>query len=180
MMTIDPARASIVEAVLLQPLFTDGCEVHFFEGLQGKKLYQGVFKPVQDKNLSVVMSLPADTGNTMFIALADRAVPMVRRIVANLEEWSSEGNVSLGNIVLIENQELQASGYCGVILLPVSVSTILEALPETIKVRDALYPVMLVVPVSDAEHQVWKSHGHDALMSFLDDTQKQIVFEQVV
>jgi hypothetical protein len=81
----------------------------------------------------------------------------------------------LGNVLLLDFLELRERDIVGLILLPPNTANVLSHLPLDITVGDTEYRFLLVVFLSNMEHEVRKTKGHDALMDLFDNTNKDLV-----
>jgi hypothetical protein len=160
--------------VLCSEALQDECEIYSFEDSQGKKHYQGVALSKVDSNIACVFSLPTITKN-IYITLSDGDTAVVRRVLAMLEEVEIEDSVALGNVLLLDSVELQTHNIVGVILLPINVSNALNCLPAVIPIEKVEYTVLLVVFLTQAEHHLWVTQGHDALMDLFSGEGKDLV-----
>jgi hypothetical protein len=167
-------KASIIHCVLSGGSLQDECEIFSFEDDDGRKHYQAVAPSKSDAKSACVFSLPTD-GPNVYVTMSDGDRAVVRRVLAALEETETQSSVKLGNVLLLNSPELRAVNIVGVILLPPNVSNALNHLPPTITIRDVTYHFLLVVFLTEREHNVWKGEGHDALMDLFSTSDKDLV-----
>ena len=61
------------------------------------------------------------------------------------------------------------------ILLPINTSNILNFLPYQIEINEVNYNFILVVFLSPNEYLEWQTKGHDALMDYFIENEKDLV-----
>ena len=126
------------------------------------------------RNDACVFSLPTDTRN-VYVTVSNGDTTVIRRVLSALEEIEVQSTVKLGNVALLDSPELRARKIVGVLLLPPHASNALNHLPLQITIRDVVYRFMLVVFLTEREHDLWKTAGHNALMDFFSSSDKDLV-----
>jgi len=172
---LDPkTKATIIHSVLSEQALRPECEVLSFQGENGSKRYQAVALSKDDANIACIFSLPTKARN-IYVTVSDGDRAVLRRVLATLEDMEEESPILLGNVLQLDSSELRERNIVGLILLPPNTSNLLSHLPLDMSVGDIQYRFLLVVFLSRTEHEVWKSKGHDALMDFFTDTDKDLV-----
>ena len=170
-------KAEIVWRVLENEHIKDECE--FFEATfsnDGHSYVQGVADILPDPDLKVYFSIPRNTRN-IFITVSDGVGSVVRKVIGNIEQLDVN-DVSYFNrrqIVRFENENLNKQGIYGIVLLPLSVSGILDSIHEKFDFDNEEYCFHLVTMLSKAEMEVWEKDGFDSLMDLFDHTDKDLL-----
>lgn len=167
-------KAKIIHTVLDSNLFGDDCDIFSFEREDGVKRYQGESAYKFSPEMNVIFSIPTDCRN-IYITVSDGDNHIIRKVLATLEDIESESSLKLGNVQLFNSPELISRNICGVILLPINTSNILDFLPEHIICDQDDYRFLLVVFISEKEHLIWKQNGHDALMEYFSAIDKDLI-----
>jgi len=168
-------NAKIANFFLELPTLDDECELFAIE--DDRNVYrQGMVKVNTENEINVSFSFPhlSDSENVYVIA-SEGEPSLVRRLIANIQQLDNDSDVKLGNIQIFNSADLESIGIVGVILLPIEVSNLLCDLPDRFEYDCKDYKFLLVVPLSTKEHEVWKSDGHDALMDFFEETNKDLI-----
>ncbi|WDE05507.1 hypothetical protein SG34_000725 [Thalassomonas viridans] len=166
-------NAKIIEMVLAIDLVESECDLFRLEDHFGTTYRQAVAKV--DDEISVVFSLPQGKTSNIYILASDGQTDLLRNILANIEESEKETNIALGNLLLLNSEELIKRDICGVIFLPVDISNVLDSLPNNFCFENNEYKFLLVTFITNEEHQVWKNKGHDALMDYFTDNDKDLL-----
>ena len=173
-MKISPKQAVIIERMLSSALLKDDCQVRSLEDQSGEKVYQGIAQSV-DGSISVVFSLPTKEQAIVFALLTDGCESLAQRIVATLDDWSNNQKLAIGNVQEIEDSDLNEKGLSAIILLPTDVSDLLEHFTVDIHDSAMKFSTALVVLLTKNEYSRWKEIGHDGLMEYLEEENKDIV-----
>ncbi|WP_428410179.1 hypothetical protein [Hyphococcus sp.] len=175
-MGIPVIQGEIVSRVLALEHVDDECET-FENELIGReeKFRQVVARVKPDHDLFVIFNIPANTPS-IFITVSDGDRNLIRQVISNLEEIEKEGKqLEPTDVVAFEDKNLLASGVVAVVLVPLSVSGILCDLEESFSLNGKVYRFCLVVFLSKDEHELWKKQGSDALVSYFDSVDKDLL-----
>ena len=176
MTDIKQIRGEIVSKVLDLEHVADECEAFESElNTSNKKYFHVVAKLEPDDDINVAFSVPIEN-QSIFITASDGNAALVRRVLSNLDEIESEsGPLSVSDVVAFDDPELIKCRIAGVVLLPLSVSGVLCDLDEKIYINGKEYNFRLVTFLSQKEYKLWKTHGSDALMSYFDENDKDLL-----
>ena len=168
-------HASVIDTVLSAVPDALECQVHALSN-DGEAVYrQGVVQVPALPSVNVVFSLPSQESERVFVLASDGNVMFLRTLVANLQEMLATTTIELGQVLLLSDDELKQRKVAGVIFLPVSVSNLLQGLPEVINVDDRSYRFLLVVLITEIEHKLWLERGHNELMEYFEEIEKDVV-----
>ena len=171
----DKLKAIIVEKLASLAYLSPDCEFYRFEDERGDSYRQGVMKITdEEEDISVVFSVPHSSAN-IFILVTDGPGDLVRKVIANLDEIDRDEKIGFGAVKLLSSTELSALGIAGFIVLPVETSNLLGELSSSFKIEDHVFKFCLVVPISSEEYSLWKDKGHDALVNYFSDTEKDLI-----
>lgn len=178
-MNFEELRGQIVSRVLETERAGDEAELFGYVPKRGTTLHQAVVPVVPDDDLRIVFTIPTET-TSIFITVSDGDPPLVRRMLANLDEMERDGaTLGIGDVVRFEDKDLEQHGVAGVALLPLSLSGVLCGLDDTFEHGGRIYKFWLVVFLSFLEYGIWKAHGQEMLMAHFDDVDKDLfTFEQ--
>lgn len=169
----DRLNATIVDKVLSLDVVENECELFRIEDSNGTTFKQAV--AIVDDEISVVFSLPQNGRKNIYMLASDGSTDLLRNILANIEESESDRSILLGNVLLLESEELKNRDISGVLFLPIDTSPVLEDLPSNFYFEGTEYCFFLVTFLSFVEHDVWRTRGHDALMDFFAETEKDLI-----
>lgn len=179
-MEVARIRGEIVSRVLDLERIADECETHESElSSGGRKYLQAVAKVEPDDDLFVTFNIPTQT-HSIFITVSDGDTDLIRRVLSNLEQIEFEVKPNkVADVVAFDDSRLHEQGIVAVVLLPLSVSGVLCDLEESFVADDQNYTFRLVTFLSRKEYGLWRQFGIDALMSYFDETQKDLLtFDQ--
>ena len=174
MSKISKSADAIFPVILQQDYFEDACEVHSLEGDDGKKRHHAICQCKFDSSARLVFSLPEHTKN-VYITITDGDTKVIRRVMATLQDLEEYSEVTTGNVVLLNDPILKEAALCGVILLPGSVFNALDHLPDEVTVSAQNFRLLAVVFLTDQEHELWQTQGHDALIDHYSQTDKDLI-----
>lgn len=122
----------------------------------------------------IALNLPSYS-NSVFIALAKSDIKLASLVLANLEDYARETDVSfcLGEAVVMPSRsdcEIPHS----VILLRTESLTDLAEIADVEMIADRETSFYLVVPLNKDEHGLRETLGHDALLDTFEARQKDI------
>lgn len=179
--TLEEVKAAIVSRVLDNEYIAQECEFFETSFLDGEHSYiQGVASITPDPDLKIYFSIPEYTAN-IFITVSDGLEEFVRKIIGNIDQIdvNDPSYFTTRKVVRFENEELNKLGIFGVVLLPLSVSGILDDMEEVFEFSDKEYSFQLVSMLSKAEIELWEKDGFENLMEYFDTTDKDLLsFEQ--
>ena len=174
MSDIQKKGSVILNAVIGNDLFNDDRNLYYFERKDGVKRYQAVITLQSDVNLHVIFSIPTNTNN-IYITVSDGDTHLIRQLFATLEDSEEHEQVGIGCVQLFNDIRLITNDVKGVILLPINTSNILNFLPDQIEINEVNYHFLLVVFLSTNEYVEWQTKGHDALMDYFIENEKDLV-----
>lgn len=167
-------RASVVNQILDTDLVNEECELFYFERSDGLKRHQAVTTLKEHPAIAVISSLPTDTTN-IFITVLDGDTTLVRQILATIEDINSESVLKFGNVQLFDSPELQIRDIRGAIFLSTETSNILNFLPQQLKINGIDYQFLLVTFITFQEYMIWQERGHDGLMDYFIEVDKDLI-----
>jgi len=174
-------KAEVVYRVLDNEHIKDNCEFIDTEFHDDDNIYiQAKAGITPDNDLFVYFSIPQNTSN-IFITISDGDSDLVQKIIGNVEQKDvkSPSYFTKKKVVRYESQELNRLGVFGIVLLPLSVSGILDNMQEAFSFDNKEYRFHLVSMLSKEEIELWEKDGFDNLMEFFDSTDKDLLgFEQ--
>ncbi len=172
----EKVQAEIISRVLNNQHIADECENYHSEfGSNNQQYFQSVSRIEPDDDLFVIFATPTKT-KSVFITVSDGDKKLIRRVLSNLEEMELEGkSFNYRSVIRFEDAELKKNAICAVAILPLSVSGILCDLEESFVIGSNEYIFRLVVFLSEKEYSLWKDHGFDSLMSYFDETDKDLL-----
>lgn len=136
--------------------------------------YSAVCMSTFDTAVNLVCTLPTVTRN-IYVTVTEGDTNVVRRVLAVLEDFERVDAVRLGNVVLIDDPDLRAKQICGVILLPGNVFNVLDNLPNSQIIDSVEYYFVAVVFLTDEENEIRRNLGHDALMDYWTEIDKDLI-----
>lgn len=174
-------KAEVVCRVLDNEHIKDSCEFIDTEFNNDDNIYvQAKAGITPDNDLFVYFSIPKNTSN-IFITVSDGDSDLVQKIIGNVEQKDvkNPSYFTKRNVVRYENQELNKHGVFGIVLLPLSVSGILDSMEEVFEFANKEYSFHLVTMLSKTEIELWEKDGFESLMEFFDSSEKDLLsFEQ--
>jgi hypothetical protein len=168
-------NANIVHMILSGDVCAKDCELFLFVDDAGQSYRQGVISLIEDEDISIIFTLPQEQKSNIYLLATDGPIPLVRKLLANIEESESDSSIFTGNVLLMDGLELQERDIFGVIFLPVDVSNALDFLPSKFTFEHNDFEFILVVTISQKEHAIWKTQGHDALMDYVELNGKDLI-----
>jgi len=177
----EQVKAEVVYRVLDNEHIKDNCEFIDTEFHDDDNIYiQAKAGIIPDNDLFIYFSIPQNTPN-IFITISDGDSDLVQKIIGNVEQKDvkNPSYFTKKKVVRYENQELNRRGVFGIVLLPLSVSGILDSMEETFEFANKEYSFQLVTMLSKTEIELWEKDGFENLMEFFDSTDKDLLsFEQ--
>lgn len=167
-------RATIVNEVISNDILNDDCNLYYFEREDGIKRYQAVSTLHDNPNVRVIFSIPNDMNN-IYITVSDGDASLIRQLFATLEDIEGHEKFGIGCVQLFDDICLIENNIKAVILLPVTTSNILNYLPHEFEVDKVNYNFNLVVFLSTNEYLEWKIKGHDALIDYFIENEKDLI-----
>jgi hypothetical protein len=167
-------RSTIVNTVINNDLFCDDCNLYYFEKADGTKRHQAVSTLRDDVNLHVIFSIPTNTHN-IYITVSDGDANLIRQLFATLEDIEGHEQIGIGCVQLFDDTRLIENDVRGIILLPIITSNILNFLPNQFEINGVNYNFILVVFLSTKEYQQWEIKGHDALIDYFIENEKDLI-----
>ncbi len=164
----------ILNAMIGNDLFNDDCNLYYFEREDGVKRYQAVSTLHGDVSLQVIFAIPTNTNN-IYITVSDGDTHLIRQLFATLEDIEGHEQIGMGCVQLFDDTRLIENDVRGIILLPITTSNILNFLPDQIEINEVNYHFLLVVFLSTNEYVEWQTKGHDALMDYFIENEKDLV-----
>lgn len=134
--------------------------------------------PSAEGTVHVVVTLPLRS-TKVFVALTERKIKDVARLLANLEEYEQENNLTLrlGEAVIVPDMLVQPEALpFAVLVMPIETSVDCAALPAQAEVGGKFTTFQLIIPLSKTEWTIRKQNGYRALIDYFDATSKAIVF----
>jgi hypothetical protein len=132
---------------------------------------------VQDEfgSIDIVFSLPEGQGN-VFFGTTSGDPKNVARILANLEDYEHETARHLhpGEVVRFPNASSDLEMPDAVLLLPISASTLLADIEGRATIDSRNMTFVLAMPVSHADLEYRRIQGHDALIDYFEEHQREL------
>lgn len=154
--------------------FENRYERYTFDRDDGSSRNSIVCMSTFDSAVKLVCTLPSVTKN-IYVTVTEGDANVVCRVLAVLEDFERIDAVKLGNVVLIDDPDLKANQICGVILLPGRVFNVLDYLPNNQIIDSVEYYFIAVVFLTDEENEIRRSRGHDALMDYWTEIDKDLI-----
>ncbi len=172
--SISRIKAVVADKIFESPYCKEECDFSYFEDEDGGRHYQGVVSLKVDERINIVFSVPVNSRN-IFVIASDGNERGIRIAIANIEESDRGTPIKVGNLLTLNSEIMSSKNIFGAIFLSVKTSNVLNYLPDIIEVDDAQYKFLLVVFISHKEHKVWSELGHDALMDYFSETNKDLI-----
>jgi hypothetical protein len=164
----------IASALVSEHPFEKDGDLLSFEAEDSQKRYQAVFKSTFDPSVNLFCSLPTVTRN-IFVAVSDGPALLLRRALATAEDIERSSDVRLGNVLPLDDPELNENGIAGLLFLQGSVFNALEGLPDEIWLGGNVFKFLSVIFLTRNELKIWGQEGHDALMDHFLEVERDIV-----
>jgi hypothetical protein len=165
---------AILSALIDERYFEDECDKYSVDRGDGSKRNLAVCKSKFDDAVKLVCTLPAVTKN-IYVTVTEGDAKIVRRVLAVLEDFERDDAVRLGNVLLVDDPDLRANHICGVILLPGNVFNVLDHLPGKLTIDSVEYQFIAVVFLTNEENEIRRTRGHDALMDYWTEIDKDLI-----
>lgn len=167
--------SKLIDMVLSLGVSEGECEIVVFEDHAGNRQRQAISVAKQDPSIRIVFTLPGRREGAVFITATDGDVLLTRKVLAHLETASRDYGLQVGNVVQLRDPELAARCIDGVVLLPPDVSNLFSELPSVLKIDDQRLPIHLVVFLTREDHARWIESGHDGLMDYFSEIDKDLI-----
>lgn len=164
----------IFSTIVNDDYFEIDCQAFHLEGFDGRKRHSVMCKCKFDTKANLFVSLPTVTKN-IYVTITAGDASLVRQVIATLEDQELESCVCVGNVQLFEEPALRRHMICGVILLKGNLFNALEHLPDELTVGSTDYQLVSVVFLTEAEYEIWKTDGHDGLMDYFEEIDKDLI-----
>jgi Suppressor of fused protein (SUFU) len=156
----------------------DSLEFSLSGGFAGKYCVAHSAIKSSDQSARIVFTLPSYS-QSVFFALTRTKLNDVARILANLEDYERETSMPLGlGEVVLTPEQIQhgVSNTHAVILLRTATSFDCARVPDS-KVIDGKQTLFFfVVPLTKDEWELRRQRGHDVLMNWFQDNEKELFF----
>lgn len=158
-----------------------GEEVDTFEfALAGA--FSGTFRAAHaalsppSQGVRVVFNLPTYTRH-VFLALTVHEPAETARVLANLEDYERESriDIAMGDVVAIPDDAKMGMPHAVMLLRTASALDCAEV-PDQHEIGGTLTAFSLALPISAAEFDYRRQHGHDALLDKFEAEQKSLYF----
>lgn len=115
------------------------------------------------QDLSVVCTL-GSASKHVFMTVTDGDPKEVAGILAEIEDYDANStHLQSGETLAMESAYMRTNYRQGVLLVDPRVSNVFSTFPETAEVGDATYHFMLVIFLNEAEYDVKRRRGLEAL-----------------
>jgi hypothetical protein len=164
----------VIATISDENYFDDSWEIIHVEGEGAHIRYSASCKCKFATDAQLVVSLPTLTRN-IYLTITDANPGLVRRVFSTLEDIEVDSGVRLGNVAWFSDSEFEEHDICAVMILPSSLFNALEELPENLSFQGKEYTFLSIVFLTNEEHEIWNSDGHDALMDYFAEIEKDVI-----
>ena len=169
----EKVHAQILHRLMDNPLLKDTShQLSFVE--DGSELLCSYIESQDDEEVSVVLNKPTFS-NKLFLTVTDGDPEKVARVMAHLEETDIKKCLHQSDIVRFDYSYLKDFNKIGVLLLNINVSPVFDDLESEMVLSDNKIHPLLVLFISQDEYEYKKQHGHDALMDYFAENDKDLV-----
>ncbi len=166
-------HANILHVLMEIPLLEDNSHLLSFVD-NDEELMCAYIRGKDDKEVCAVLNLPTST-DKLFLTLSDGDPEKIARVLAHLEETDTKNCLHKNDILRFDYSYLQENNKIGVVLLSIKVSPVFNGLEHNMIFNGKKIQLMLVVFISQEEYDYRKKFGHDALMDYFSDKDKDLV-----
>ena len=163
----------IISTLVRDEYFDGECDKYYLEGFDGRRRHSAISRCKFLETANLIFSLPTVTEN-IYVTITDGDPSLIAQVMATLEDMELTGEVALGNVKLFEDAALRKHGVCGVLLLNADLFPALHYLDASVPIVSVDYKFISVVFLTDEDHAYGKAHGHDALMDYFVERQKDV------